>query len=120
MRIFVLGDSFADNLFAEGYEYINKFSIHGLNDSAYHFSPIQKYLISLKNENIENAKWFTDWLQEWGYEIVNLGVGGCSNQNIFYQFAKIDKEFKEGDRINHYIGQTMVDLIGQLMNLVET
>jgi hypothetical protein len=100
MRIFVLGDSFADNLFSEGYNWISKFSDEALNDySKYHFSPIQKYLISLKKENIENAKWWTDWLEEWGYEIVNLGVGGCSNQNIFYQFAKINKEFKEGDRI---------------------
>jgi hypothetical protein len=100
MRIFVLGDSFADNLFAEGYRWIGNFSDEALNDySKYHFSQIQKYLISLKKENIENAKWFSDWLEEWGYEVINLGQGGCSNQNIFYQFAKIDKEFKEGDRI---------------------
>lgn len=100
MRIFVLGDSFADNLFAEGYDWIAKFSDEALNNhSKYHFSQIQKYLISFKKENIEKAKWFSDWLEEWGYEIVNLGQGGCSNQNIFYQFAKIDKEFKEGDRI---------------------
>jgi hypothetical protein len=99
MRIFVLGDSFAANLFAEGYEYVYKFSIHGLKDPSYHFSPIQKYLISMRDENIEDAKWWTDWLQEWGYEIINLGNAGCSNQNIFYQFSKINKEFKEGDRI---------------------
>jgi hypothetical protein len=92
MRIFVLGDSFADNLFVEGYNRI-------LNHNVDPPSEIVKYLIALKNENIENAKWWTDWLEEWGYEIVNLGMGGCSNQNIFYQFAKIDKEFKEGDRI---------------------
>jgi hypothetical protein len=95
MRIFVLGDSFADNLFAEGYRHILSYDAN----SPYPLSEIANYLISLQNENIENAKWWTDWLEEWGYEIVNLGVGGCSNQNIFYQFAKIDKEFKEGDRI---------------------
>lgn len=98
MRIFVLGDSFADNLFAEGYRWIEK-SENDTTESIYDFSQLEKYLISLKNANIEKAKWFSDWLEEWGYEIINLGVGGCSNQNIFYQFAKIDKEFKEGDRI---------------------
>ena len=95
MRIFVLGDSFAANLFAEGYLQILN---HNVNPSQ-RLSEIVNYLISLKNENIDNPKWFTDWLVEWGYEIVNLGSAGCSNQNIFYQFAKIDKEFKEGDRI---------------------
>jgi hypothetical protein len=99
MRIFVLGDSFADNLFKESYEYIYSLTNQALINQSTHFSSIQKYLISLQNENIENAKWWTDWLEEWGYEIINLGKGGCSNQNIFYQFAKIDKEFKEGDRI---------------------
>jgi hypothetical protein len=99
MRIFVLGDSFADNLFEEAYNWIGKFSNHGLKDRSFHFSPIQRYLISMKNENIDKAKWFTDWLEEWGYEVINLGTGGCSNQNIFYQFAKIDKEFREGDKI---------------------
>jgi len=97
MRIFVLGDSFADNLFKNGYEEI---SLHKDNtDLPHELSTIAKYLISLKNSNIDNPLWWTDWLEEWGYEVINLGVGGCSNQNIFYQFAKIDKEFKEGDRI---------------------
>jgi hypothetical protein len=95
MRIFVLGDSFADNLFAEGYRHILSYDAN----SSPPLSEIANYLISLQNENIENAKWWTDWLEEWGYEIVNFGMGGCSNQHIFYQFAKIDKEFKEGDRI---------------------
>lgn len=100
MRIFVLGDSFADNLFQEAYNWIAKFSAEALNDnSKYHFSELQRYLISMENENIDKAKWWTDWLEEWGYEIVNLAVSGCSNQNIFYQFAKINKEFKEGDKI---------------------
>lgn len=96
MRIFVLGDSFADNLFAEAYSSIFEYKTTNPNLS---LSQISKYLLSLQNENIENAKWWTDWLEEWGYEIVNFGTGGCSNQNIFYQFAKINKEFKEGDRI---------------------
>jgi hypothetical protein len=99
MRIFVLGDSFADNLFANMYRNIGKVSPVTLNNPVYHFSELQRYLISMENENIDKAKWWTDWLKEWGYEIVNLGKGGCSNYNILYQFAKIDKEFKEGDRI---------------------
>jgi hypothetical protein len=96
MRIFVLGDSFADNLFEEAYNDIIDYNTINPNID---LSQISKYLISLQNENIENAKWWTDWLEEWGYEIINLGKGSCSNQNIFYQFAKIDKEFREGDRI---------------------
>jgi hypothetical protein len=98
MRIFVLGDSFADNLFVEAYDWIDKWK-NDKSDYVYDFSQLQKYLISMENENIDKAKWFTDWLEEWGYEVINLGKGGCSNENIFYQFAKIDKEFKEGDRI---------------------
>jgi hypothetical protein len=98
MRIFVLGDSFADNLFAEAYHWIHS-SENNTTGYVYKFSPIQRYLMSMKEANIDKAKWFSDWLEEWGYEIINLGVGGCSNQNIFYQFAKIDKEFREGDRI---------------------
>jgi hypothetical protein len=98
MRIFVLGDSFADNLFAEGYSWINKWE-NDKSENLYDFCQLEKYLISMKNENIDKAKWFTDWLEEWGYEVINLGKGGCSNENIFYQFAQIDKEFKEGDRI---------------------
>jgi hypothetical protein len=98
MRIFVLGDSFADNLFAEAYYWIHS-SENNTTGYVYHFSPIQRYLMSMKEANIDKAKWFTDWLQEWGYEVVNLGKGGCSNQNIFYQFAQIDKEFRDGDRI---------------------
>lgn len=96
MRIFVLGDSFADNLFKNAYD----LEIANYNpDSPYPLSEIANYLISLKNSNIDNPLWWTDWLEEWGYEVINFGLGGCSNQNIFYQFAKIDKEFKEGDRI---------------------
>ena len=95
MRIFVLGDSFADNLFKNAYEEIANHN----PDLSYPLSQISNYLISLKNSNIDNPLWWTDWLEKWGYEIVNLGLGGCGNENIFYQFAKIDKEFKEGDRI---------------------
>jgi hypothetical protein len=118
MRIFVLGDSYADNLFAEGYDDISKYDVN----SPYSLSEIAKYLISLQNSNIENAKWWTDWLEEWGYEIVNLGLGGCSNQNIFYQFAKIDKEFKEGDRIilhwtDHCRFDWIVDELGHNMSI---
>jgi len=96
MRIFVLGDSFANNLFAKAYRDIIKYNTTNPN---LNLSQISKYLISLQNENIENAKWWTDWLEEWGYEVINLGEEGCTNQQIFYQFAKINKEFREGDRI---------------------
>jgi hypothetical protein len=88
MRIFVLGDSFAQNLFKEAY------------DSTYtgNTAQIINYVRKLNELGIDKAMWFTDWLEKWGYEVINLGKGGSSNEDIYYQFNKLD-EFKEGDRM---------------------
>jgi hypothetical protein len=86
MRIFVLGDSFSDNLFEKAYKNIDDSSV------------ISNYLKELQNKGIDKALWFTDHLTNWGYEVHNYGIGGCTNEHILYQFAKLP-EFREGDRI---------------------
>lgn len=86
MRIFVLGDSYSDNLFKKS-----------LIDLA---SPeIKKFVLSIENENIEKAKWWTDWLEEWGHEVHNVAIGGSTIESLIYQFGKIDQNFKAGDRL---------------------
>jgi hypothetical protein len=86
MRIFVLGDSFSHNLYEIVYED---------NDKS---SEIYNYLKELQSKGIDKALWFTDHLTNWGYEVYNYGVGGCTNEHILYQFSKLP-EFREGDRI---------------------
>lgn len=91
IRIFIFGDSFASNLFQEYYEKLPTHEIHP--------HPIQQYLLDLREENIDEALWFSDWLTRWGYEVYNYGMGGADNQSILEQFTKLDKEFRHGDRI---------------------
>lgn len=83
MRLFVLGDSFAQNGF----------------DRQYHTPEMLNYADTLTKNNIEKPLWWTDWLEKWGYEIHNFGLGGCTIDEILYQFGKIDTEYKEGDRL---------------------
>jgi len=46
------------------------------------------------------AKWFDDWLKEWGYDVYNFGKGGCTIEDIIYQFSNIKEfDYNEGDRI---------------------
>ena len=88
MRIFVLGDSFAQNLFKEAYE--SNYTGDDYN--------ILNYVRKLNEHGIDRALWFTDWLEKWGHEVINLGKGGASNEDIYYQFSNIDN-FREGDRL---------------------
>jgi hypothetical protein len=90
MRIFVLGDSFAENLFKEAYKSV-EFKIEG-------HEQIMNYVSKLNEHGIDKALWFTDWLEKWGYEVINLGKGGACNEDIYYQFNEID-DFREGDRL---------------------
>jgi hypothetical protein len=90
MRVFIIGDSFSDNLFKK--DYLKLYGPESQN------SKICKYINTLKLNNIESPLWFTDWLEMWGYEVHNFGTSGCSNEDIIYQFANID-EFKEGDKL---------------------
>jgi hypothetical protein len=90
-RIFILGDSFADNLY-------NK-EKKAIDDGKPSDSGVSMYINSFIKNGITLPLYFDDWLKEWGYEVYNYGVGGCSNYEIMYQFSKIDKDFQEGDRL---------------------
>jgi hypothetical protein len=92
IRIFIFGDSFAANLFQEGYEKLLP---------SHHVYPTQigQYLLDLKEENIDDALWFSDWLTKFGYQVFNYGHGGFDNQSILERFTMLDKEFRPGDRI---------------------
>jgi hypothetical protein len=86
MRLFLIGDSFTENLFDSEYQTPSNDAVH-------------IYIEHLKTKQKSKALWFTDWLKLWGYEIYNFGIRGCSIEQMYYQFAKIDGEFREGDRI---------------------
>jgi len=95
MRLYVLGDSYAENLYNYG-----KFSKqHPYNSESTSRDRMLKYYNLLNENNIFEMKWFTDWLIDFGYEVFNFGEGGCSIDETFYQFAHMDANFKEGDRI---------------------
>jgi hypothetical protein len=101
MKIFLLGDSFTDNLFKEQYIRIEK-SKRELNKIQLVLNnPIGKYLLKLNKLDINyTAKWFDDWLKEWGYDVYNFGKASCSIEDIIYQFSKIkDFDYNEDDRI---------------------
>jgi len=90
-RIFILGDSFADNLYDKEKAQID--AGKPLN------SGVATYIDFFIKNKIALPLYFDDWLKEWGYEVYNYGIGGCSNYEIMYQFSKIDKDFQEGDRL---------------------
>ena len=90
-RIFILGDSFADNLYSKEKAAID--AGKPLN------SGVATYIDFFIKNKIALPLYFDDWLKEWGYEVYNYGIGGCSNYEIMYQFSKIDKDFQEGDRL---------------------
>lgn len=85
MRVFVLGDSYSDNLFEKSLQNGTSFEI-------------KKFVLSINNETSEPARWWTDWLNLWGFEIHNYAVGGSTIESLLYQFGKIG-EYREGDRI---------------------
>jgi hypothetical protein len=101
MKIFLLGDSFTCNLFKEKYDAIEESKIYENRMQWIMANPIGQYLLKLNEVNINyTAKWFDDWLREWGYDVYNFGKGGCSIEDIIYQFSKIkDFDYNEGDRI---------------------
>lgn len=86
MRVFVLGDSYSDNLFKDSQTHL-------------HLNEIKKYVDSVNEETSEKAMWWTDWLSEWGHEVYNFAVGGSSLESLIYQFGKIDENYEPNDRI---------------------
>ena len=91
MRIFTLGDSFTDNTF--------KVSINQIDNNIEEHDGIYKYVKLLRENNIKNPLHWTDYLELWGHEIINLGQNGCSNFSIFDSFNNIDPNYTKNDRI---------------------
>ena len=91
MRIYILGDSFSDNIFKE--------VINCLDNNIEANDGIYRYVKLLRENNINDPLHWTDYLKSWGYEIINLSQNGCSNYSIFNQFPKIDSNHNENDRI---------------------
>lgn len=90
-RIFIFGDSFGANLFEEYYNNIKR------TNKVQH--PIEQYLVDLKEDSIEDAMWFSDWLSKWGYEVYNYALPGSDNITIVEQFHKLNDDYRDGDRI---------------------
>lgn len=90
-RIFLLGDSFTDNLFA--------IELNRIKSDGMFTGEIAKYVDYILKYNDTEPKYFDDWLTEWGYDVYNYGKGGCSMDDIILQFRNIDENFREGDRI---------------------
>ena len=110
MRIFVLGDSFSDNIL--------KHSITTIDN----VNPDQKgatfdYVRLLRKNNLPDPLHFQDHLRLWGHEVINLAQNGVSNYSIFDQFANIDQNFKESDRlIINWTGLNRFNWIGKRGN----
>jgi len=92
MRIFLLGDSFTDNLYKRALKTYDK-DIKNYPDG------ITQYIKLLRDNNLDDPLYFDDYLRLWGYDVINLGLGGSSVYTICNQFAKIDREFEKNDRI---------------------
>ena len=88
MKIYILGDSFTDNLF--------KIEIDKIKNNKTGNSLILNYVNFLRNKNLPNPMHFEDYLRMWGHEVINLGKVGCSNYAIYHQFTQIKEPF---DRI---------------------
>lgn len=101
MKIFLLGDSFTCNLFKVQYDIIEKSKIDEKLLLWVQSNEIGKYLLKLNELDINyTAKWFDDWLKEWGYDVYNFAMNGCTIEDIIYQFSKIKNfNYNEGDRI---------------------
>lgn len=101
MKIFLLGDSFTDNLFEIYYQVISDAkSIDKSPPEWFDRNEIVKYLMKLESINAPKALWFDDWLREFGYNVYNFGREGCTIEHIIYQFANLKThKFNLGDRI---------------------
>jgi len=84
MKIFLLGDSFTDNLFKFHYKNLLKYE-SDKNLKLVLEIEIVKYLIKLKEIDEPDPMWFDDWLTKWGYDVYNFGRGSCTMEDIIYQ-----------------------------------
>jgi hypothetical protein len=98
MRLFLMGDSFTENLFEIGYNDIGRVKTnpqYSMSDPE-----ICRYLIHLEQNGYEKAKYFEDLLVDMGYEVYNFAKSGCTIEDIIYQFSNLSKfENKDDDRI---------------------
>jgi hypothetical protein len=85
LKIYILGDSFGENLF--------KTEIDAIINGEKRDGPLSKYVNLLRNKNLPDPLHFGDYLKLWGHEVINLGKGGCSNDSIFHQFTQIKEPF---------------------------
>jgi len=85
MKIYVLGDSFTDNLY--------KREMIGFRNNEGRGSEVSKYINLIRNQNLPDALYFDDYLRLYGHEVINLGIGGCSNESIYHQFTQIKEPF---------------------------
>jgi hypothetical protein len=84
-KLYVLGDSFASNLFKKPF----------LKED----TEIFNFLEDFKNAHKTNVLWWTEYIEKWtNYEVVNLGHGGCTNEDIILQLGKVGK-YNYGDRM---------------------
>jgi hypothetical protein len=91
-RVFLLGDSFTDNLYK-----VELFQMRfGIGNG---YGQVRKYVDCVLQDTNSEPLYFDDWLKIWGYDVFNFGLGGCSVYHTFNQFTKIDKNFIKGDRI---------------------
>ena len=99
MKIFLLGDSFTDNLF----EFYSKILLDFEFSKKFPWAEshaIVQYLKKLQSKNAPKPLWFDDWLREWGYDVYNFANNGCTIEDILYQFSKIKYfDYNDGDRI---------------------
>jgi hypothetical protein len=91
-RVFLLGDSFTDNLYQREFFYKKIGNDEGVGQ-------IRKYIDCILEDTGNIPLYFDDWLKVWGYDVFNFGLGGCSIYHTFNQFAKIDKNFVKDDKI---------------------
>lgn len=92
-KLYLLGDSFTDNLYRE--QIFQKRM--GLNEGK---GQVRKYIESVYEDTGDYPMYFDDWFKYWGYDVYNFGLGGCSIYHTFNQFARLKLNgFTSGDRL---------------------
>lgn len=95
-----MGDSFTENLFSFWYNGIDQAKTNKMWQKSVDSNDVAQYLIYLEKHGYEKAKYFDDVLSELGYEVYNFGRGGCTIEDIIYQFSNLLKfERRDDDRI---------------------
>ena len=100
MRLFLMGDSFTENLFSYWYDSIEKAKTDNNHQRDVNNNQIAQYLIYLEKHGYEKAKYLDDVLSDMGYEIYNFAKAGCTIEDIIYQFSNLSKfDSRDDDRI---------------------